>query len=203
MNPADYGVEQGFQERMDTAENLVELVRFKGGDILLLDDGRLELKAIETPLPEADPDLFARVKTNAKAIAEYLSIEPAPISDKAGEEYRWLSEFAHEFARTAWRRVGQLSEREAMDFYGLVSTEFNDCQTKIEPGMGALMAIADALIEQTIEIDQKCQAYALRDGVPVEQWESVLRKAARQRAEKGEWKEAPGVRAGGDDGLPF
>lgn len=187
-------LDHGFSDRMDLAQSLLNHVERLGGEVLL--EGR------KLRLRNVDADLIDEVAKNAKAIAEYLSIEPAEISEKVLREYRWLSEFAEEFARTAWRRIGSFSDREANEFYNLVAVEFNETSSKVEPGLGVLMAIADALTNDRIEMDRRAHELAKRDGVPASAWRSNLEYSAKRRAEQGAWRRSEKVIEVGD-GIPF
>lgn len=185
----------GFSDRMNVAQALIGRVERFGGEVLL-EGKKLRLRNV------VDPDIIDEVKKNARAIAEYLAIEPAEISEKVLREHRWLSEFAEEFARTAWRRIGGFSDREASEFYNLVATEFNETPSKVEPGLGALMAIADALNNDRIELDRRAHELAQRDGASVSAWRTCLEYDAKCRAQRGTWKRSEEV-IEVDDDLPF
>jgi hypothetical protein len=187
---------QEFSERMDIAESLIARVEQVGGGLLL--QGR---KLHVSNVKQDYPDLFNEVVRNAKAIAEYLEAFP-PISETVLKEYTWLSEFAEEFARTAWRRLGALTDQEANEFYLLASSALEETTSKVEPGLGVLMAIADALTESRMEIEREAERRAARDDVPAEDWATVLELNAKRRAEKGEWRKPTKTVEVGND-LPF
>lgn len=190
-----------FEERMALAESIISTVEYWGGEIVM-DGAKLVVRNIHR-VPERD---LKAVRDERVAIADYLSISAQPVSERAAKEYRWLREFAEEFGRTAWRRIGGFTDQEATDFYGLVSTEYNESASKVEPGLAALMGIADALTEHRQELERRAGRLAARDGVASQEWMRTLQAGAESNAKRGSWRNPNKPATEGiidDDDFPF
>lgn len=117
-------------------------------------------------------------------------------------EYEWLREFSEEFARTAWRRLGDLSEDEVLHFYGLVQREHDDWESpQMQPGFSVMMAIAEARIQQIIDIQRRADEASERHGSDRQDEVAVMEASARIMAKRGEWRSRKKERAVAD--LPF
>lgn len=110
-------IDSDFTDRMDRAEDIIRRVRAAGMDIEL-SGGKLLIRTFY----DLHSALREEVRQNRKSVAEWLEIPPAEVSERARSEYEWLREFAEEFARMAWRRIGGFSDQEANEFYSLVAT---------------------------------------------------------------------------------
>lgn len=176
-----------FSARMERAEEIIRRARDLGMSIEL-SDGKLLIRNWNVT-DDVRFELRYEVKQHARDIAEWLSIPPADVTDRVAAEYDWLREFAEEFARTAWRRLGRLPENEFIQLYNLAVAEYDDDKPpKIEPGLAALMAIADARMEQCIDIARRAEVLAQRDGSDPEDWAQVLASNAEIMAREGRWR---------------
>lgn len=172
-----------FCDRMDTAEDVIRRVEAVGMAVEL-DDGKLRVKN-----GASNPQLVEEVRRNRHAIAEWLSIPPAEVSQRVVTELAWLREFAEEFAITAWRRLGKLTEQEALEFYNIVAVEYHDDNTpKVEPGLAALMAVLDARLQQHIDADRLAQERAQRDGCDPAEWAKAIELQRESMAKEGRWR---------------
>jgi len=172
-----------FNERMDRAEDIIRRAREAGMDIEL-SDGKLVI--CNAP---KDLDLRDEIVRCRKDIAEWLSIPPAEVTDRVMAEFTWLREFAEEFAKTAWRRLGCLTESEVIQFYNLASADSHDENaSRIEPGRDALIAVADARLEQIIDRDRVAHERGLRDECDPSEWMVALELSAARLAKEGRWK---------------
>lgn len=124
-------------------------------------------------------------------------------SDRVHLEYKWLREFSEEFARTAWRRLGDLSEDEIQYFYDLVHGEHDDlADPKMEPGFSVMMAIAEARIQHIIDIQRRADDASERYGSD-QRDEAAMRAAFAHRiAKEGRWRREKKERMADAD-LPF